>query len=254
MDKEQYEILFNLEERHWWYLGMREIAASLLAKYLDGRKPRRILDAGCGTGGTTKYLNRFGRSFGIDMAPEALAGSQQRHLTTLARASIEQLPFASGSFDLVVSFDVLYHQAVGNDAAALAEFYRVLRPDGLLMVRVPAYDWLRGVHDVVVHTRHRYSRGELGKKLAATGFLPRKLTYINSLLFPVAALKRLTEGTRGTLRMDLELPSPLINRLLLAALQLESGVLRAVSFPWGLSVLAVATKAVSNQQSAVSRR
>lgn len=245
MDSEQYEILFNLEEHHWWYLGMRDIASSLLAKYLDGREPLRILDAGCGTGGMTKYLTRFGSSFGVDIAPEALAGGQQRQLTTLARACVEQLPFASSSFDLVVSFDVLYHQAVVNDVAALAEFHRVLRPGGLLMVRVPAYDWLRGVHDVVVHTRHRYSRAELVDKLVATGFVPRKATYVNSLLFPVAALKRLTEGTRGTLRMDLELPSPVVNQLLLTVLRLESAILPAVSFPWGLSVLAVGTKAVN---------
>jgi SAM-dependent methyltransferase len=245
MDKEQYEILYDLEERHWWYLGMRDIVSSLLATHLNGRRPLRILDAGCGTGGMTKYLRRFGVSFGVDVAPEAVAGCRRRKLSTVAQASVEQLPFASTSFDLVVSFDVLYHQAVVNDAAALAEFNRVLRPGGILVVRVPAYDWLRGRHDVAVHTRHRYSRGELRQKLAASGFQPRKLTYANSLLFPVAALKRMTEGTKGTLRMDLELPSPAINLLLLLALRLESAMLHVVSFPWGLSVMAVATKAMS---------
>jgi SAM-dependent methyltransferase len=252
MDKEQYDILFRLEECHWWYLGMREIVASLLTRYVDNGKPLRILDAGCGTGGMTKYLNRFGRAFGVDMAPEAIAGSQLRKLTTVARASVEQLPFVAETFDLVVTFDVLYHQDVVNDAAALSEFHRVLRPGGMLVVRVPAYNWLRGAHDVAVHTRHRYSRAELGQKLADAGFAARKLTYANSLLFPIAALKRLAEGTRGTIRMDLELPSPAINRLLLAALRLESALLPAVSFPWGLSVMAVATKVVRDQPPASS--
>lgn len=245
MDKEQYEIMYRLEERHWWYLGMREIAASLLGKYVNGRRPLRVLDAGCGTGGMTKYLGHFGSSFGVDMAPEALDGCRQRGLATVARASVERLPFKGGSFDLVVSFDVLYHQDVVNDVAALDEFNRVLRPGGLLLVRVPAYDWLRGMHDAAVHTRHRYSRDELDRKLTGAGFRPRKLSYVNSILFPIAAAKRMTEGTKKTLRMDLELPSAPINRLLLSALQLEAAILPAVSLPWGLSVMAVATKASS---------
>lgn len=244
MEKEQYEILYRMEETHWWYLGMQRIVGSLLQQYLEGDRPLRILDAGCGTGGMVKYLQRFGSVMGIDLADEALALCRRRDLPGLVRASVERLPFAGESFDLLTSFDVLYHRAVVNDYLALKEFHRVLGPQGLLLLRVPAYDWLRGAHDVAVHTRHRYSRGELVRKLHAAGFRVRKLTYVNSLLFPVAALKRLLEGTRRSARPDLELPSPLVNRALLAALTLESALLPFLSFPWGLSLMAVATKAV----------
>jgi len=252
MDKEQYDRLFQMEEQHWWYLGMQRMVGSLLSRYMDRRGSARILDAGCGTGGMLKYLQRFGTVAGVDLAPEAIEFCRKRSITAMARASVERLPFASESFDLVVSFDVLYHQAVLNDRLALKEFHRVLRPDGLVMIRVPAYDWLRGAHDVAVHTRHRYSRGELAAKLADAGFRVRKLSHVNSLLFPVAALKRLAEGTAHSLRPDLDLPSPILNRLLLAALEIESALLPAISFPWGLSLLAVATKAHGGQQSAVS--
>jgi SAM-dependent methyltransferase len=243
MEKEQYEILYRLEERHWWYLGMQRIVGSLLERYLDPATRPRVLDAGCGTGGMLKYLRRFGPAVGIDVAEEAVGLARRRGLDSLARASVEELPFADASFDLLVSFDVLYHQAVVNDRKALQEFSRVLRPGGLLVIRVPAYNWLRGAHDLAVHTRHRYTGKELGQKLQVAGFRLQKLTHVNSLLFPIAALKRVVEGKHHPLVMDLELPPAPINDLLFGVLKLESVLLPAMSFPWGLSVLAVATKA-----------
>lgn len=242
MEKEQYEILYRLEETHWWYLGMRRMVDSLLQRYVDCSQPLRILDAGCGTGGMVKHLQQFGSVVGLDLSDEALGLCQHRHLPQLTQASVEQLPFADESFDLLTSFDVLYHRAVVNDWLALGEFYRVLRPGGLLLLRVPAYDWLRGAHDVAVHTRHRYSHRELVRKLHAAGFQLQKLTHANALLFPVAAAKRLVEGTEHSWHMDLELPAAPINRMLLGVLSLEATLLPRVSFPWGLSLVAVASK------------
>lgn len=246
MDKEQYEILYRLEGSHWWYLGMQHIVDSMIKKYLDLSRSYRILDAGCGTGGMMQYLRRFGPVAGVDIADEALDHCKHRHLSRIARGSVEHLPFSSNSFDLLVSFDVIYHRAVSNDNLALSEFHRVLSPGGLMVLRVPAYNWLRGSHDVAVHTSRRYSRVELGRNLAGAGFTIQKITYANCFLFPVAALKRLFEGSQRSLRPDLDLPSPAVNRMLLAVLSLESALLRAVSLPWGLSVLAVAKKTANS--------
>lgn len=242
MEKEQYEILYRLEERHWWYLGMQRIVGSMLERYLSPAGGLRILDAGCGTGGMLKYLAKFGSPVGIDVANEAVGLAHQRGLDGVARASVEELPFTASVFDLLVSFDVLYHQAVVDDRRALQEFHRVLKPGGLLLVRVPAYNWLRGAHDLAVHTRHRYTGSELGNKLQDAGFSLLKVTHVNSLLFPVAAAKRLMEGKHHPLMMDLELPPAPINSMLYSVLKLESRLLPAVSFPWGLSVMALARK------------
>ena len=243
MEKQQYDILFRLEESHWWYLGMQRMVDALLTRYLDRNRTHRVLDAGCGTGGMSSHLQQLGAVVGLDLADEALALCRRRDLPSLVRGSVEQLPFASQSFDLVVSLDVIYHMAVGNDTLALEEFHRVLRPGGLLVIRVPAYNWLHGAHDVAVHTRHRYSRRELASKLRAVGFRIRKLTHVNSFLFPVAALKRLLEGSSHSFCSDLEMPPPLLNRALLGVLSLEAALLPLLSLPWGLSVMAVATKA-----------
>src|SRR5882762_8374020 len=71
MEREQYAIMARREERHWWYAGMRRVALAVLEHALVGQTDLRILDAGCGTGGTTIELQRFGRVVGVDVAWEA---------------------------------------------------------------------------------------------------------------------------------------------------------------------------------------
>jgi SAM-dependent methyltransferase len=197
MEREQYELMAREEGRHWWYVGMRRVSAGLLDRYGPSGGRLEVLDAGCGSGGTTAYLGRYGRVTGVDLAAEATALARRRGVGRVMRGSVSELPFRSGSFDLATSFDVLYHLGVADDEAALSELHRVLRPDGVLLIRLPAYDRIRGSHDRAVHTRHRYTREELGWKLARAGFRVEHATYANSLLLPVAELKRLLERGRG---------------------------------------------------------
>jgi SAM-dependent methyltransferase len=248
MEKEQYDLMFAQEERHWWYVGMRRISAALLERYPPriegaGGRPLEILDAGCGSGGMTRYLQTFGNVTGIDLAPEALALAKQRRLPRLARSSVGALPFLDGSFDIVTSFDVLYHLNVNDDRAALADIHRVLRPGGIALIRLPAFDWIRGAHDEVVHTRHRYTKDELSAKLEDAGFRLEHATYANFLLFPLAPVKRYLEHRQGSHEAtDLWRPPAPINRLLADLLSLEALAAREMGLPWGLSVFAVARR------------
>ena len=246
MEREQYELMFAQEEGHWWYVGMRRISATLLDRFgprTEQAGPLQVLDAGCGSGGMTRFLGRRGIVTGVDLAPEALELAKRRGLTRLARASVGQLPFRSASFDVVTSFDVLYHLNVHDDRAALAELHRVLRPGGVLLIRLPAYDWIRGAHDDAVHTRHRYTRDELTGKLDDVGFRLEHATYANSVLFPLAPVKRYLEHRNGTQEAtDLWRPPAPLNRLLADLLSLEAIPARGVGLPWGLSVFAVARR------------
>ena len=245
MEREQYAIMARREERHWWYAGMRRVALAVLERALDGRSGLRILDAGCGTGGTTVELRRFGEVVGIDLAWAALEPARSRGLSGLARASIEGLPFGSATFDVATSFEVVYHLGVASDAAALKEIRRVLRPGGLFLLRVPAHDWLRGEHDRLVHTRHRYSRGEVSRKLADAGFGVERLSWANTVLFLPAVAKRLLERANGhdaaAAEPDLWQPPAPLNALLESAVAVEAlAIPRGVPLPFGLSLLAVA--------------
>src|SRR5687768_8886988 len=161
--------MYRVEDTLWWYTGMRRIGEALL----DGRlQPGlRILDAGAGTGGNLRWLGRFGAAYGIDLSPEATRFCQARQLSTVARASVTDLPYPDSTFDLVTSFDVIYHLGVADDVAALRETARVLKPGGTLLVRVPALDALRSEHDAAVHTRQRYTLRELKEKVERAGLL-----------------------------------------------------------------------------------
>jgi SAM-dependent methyltransferase len=245
MEPEQYALLARVEHDHWWFRGMRRLTAALLDEHLAGQPDGRVLDAGCGTGGTTAWLRRYGEVVGVDLAAEAAPYWPAAGLRHMARGSVAALPFRAASFSLVTCFDVLYHRQVVDEGAALAEFWRVLRPGGLLLLRVPAYDWLQGGHDVAVHTRHRYTRAEVIAAVRQAGFGVETATYGNCFLFPLALAKRVSERWRGASQEEMAVPPAPANAALLSVFGLEAHVAPHWSLPFGLSVWVLARKPAS---------
>ncbi|MCB9877250.1 MAG: class I SAM-dependent methyltransferase [Planctomycetes bacterium] len=238
-------MMYRAEDHHWWYRGMRAITRAVLDRFVareDGAL--RILDAGCGTGSTLEYLQDYGWTVGVDLAPEAVGFCSERGLPRLARASILELPFAADSFDLITSFDVVSSCRREQAPHALAEFFRVLRPGGHLLLRLPAYMWLRGRHDELVHTWARFSRGETRRLLRAQGFEIERLSYANCLLFPLAAAKRLKDRLLPPkqARSDVSVTGGWINPLFGALLRSEAPLVSRVGLPFGLTILALAKK------------
>ncbi|MDW8009071.1 MAG: methyltransferase domain-containing protein [Chloroflexota bacterium] len=244
MQPAEFEATFRLEDGHWWFVGMRRIAAALLNSLPEAGSWQRLLDVGCGTGGNLALLARYaGQVVGLDVSPTALELCRRRGPWPLLLGSADALPFADGSFDALATFDVLCQLPPSADEAALAEFHRVLRPGGALLVRVPAYQWLWSDHDRVLRTHHRYGAGELGRKLGRAGFEVLRLTYANTLLFPVAAVRRLLQraGIGGGKSDLMPVPGP-VNRACLALMTLEATLVRSASLPFGLSVVALARR------------
>jgi SAM-dependent methyltransferase len=245
VNREEYARMYEAEERQWWYAGMRGISFALLARHwpppsANGRP--RILDAGCGTGNNLRHLAEWGRPVGVDLSDEALRFCAARGVAA-AGGSLMALPFPDGAFDLVTSFDVIYHQWVTDDAAAVREMARVLRAGGLMLVRVPALRALWGAHDEAVLSRHRYTRGELRALLEGQGLDVVRLTYGNSLLLPLVAARRTLDRLTGRHGSDVGfLPGPL-EWAFRNVLALEAAVVRRASFPLGTSLFALARKA-----------
>lgn len=249
MNLEEYEVMYRVEDTHWWYLGMERITRRLVERALPpdrDTRPLRILDAGCGTGAVMKYLARYGAVTGFDFSAEALKFSRRRGHMRLAQASVTDLPFADNQFDLVVSFDVLCEIGV-DDVQSLREFARVLQPGGAVLLRLPAYSWMRGRHDVAVHLAHRYTRGEIEAKLRAGGLTPLHASYANTFLFPVAAAKRWSERfLPPQAGSDLTLNPGPANAMLRAILSAEAPLITSSGLPFGLTVTALGRKEIGS--------
>ncbi len=211
------------------------IAAQLDRLRLPGGA--EILDAGCGGGLLLDELRRHGAVRAVDSDPGAVAAAARRGVAeSVDVAPVDALPFADASFDLVTSFDVLEH--LPDDRAALVELRRVARPDGLLLVTVPALPALWSSHDVAAGHRRRYRRAGLVRVAAAAGWRLREATSFNTLLLPVAAALRLATR-RSPARSDVRRGGGRAVRLLEPALALEARALRAgLRLPVGLSLLA----------------
>jgi SAM-dependent methyltransferase len=253
MQTEDYAYLYALEEDFWWFTGMREITATLLDPFCPLGQDRLILDAGCGTGVNLVWLKRYagnGKVFGIDLVADALGFCRQRLEQHLAQASATDLPFAGESFDLVTSFDV-WEQLPGeeSDYRAMREMHRVLRPNGICFVRVPAYEWMRSGHDVALSTQRRYNLGGLLKKMERAGFNILRATYANTLLLPLAAfrrlvLKRIGLSDPGSDVKPLAPQLQLMNRAFTKVLRSEARLLKRpqAKLPAGLSAICIGQK------------
>jgi len=237
--------MYHVEDHHWWYRGMETITRAILDRWYSPGSGLRILDAGCGTGAAmTTYLAAYGGVVGLDLSRIALFFCRKRKAPLLTRASVSHLPFASRSFDLVASFDVLYERGVPDDRAAFQELARLLVPGGRLVLRLPAYDWLRGQHDEAVETARRYTRRQLSGLLRDSGLNVEHLSYANMLLFPFVLLKRAAERVwpprcSGS---DLTLETGAFNGLFRTILRLEAPLVAHLGLPYGSSVVAVGVK------------
>jgi SAM-dependent methyltransferase len=237
--------MYQLEDEHWWFVARRNLIARALARFLrpSAGATRRLLDVGCGTGGTLDRLRTFGDVVGLDLEATALAFCRKRGYERLVQASATALPFASETFDVVVALDVLEH--IPDHAAAAREIMRVLAPGGALFVTVPAYRSLWSGHDVALMHQRRYVAREMADLLAQAGLHVQHLTYTVSALFPIAYVVRMVQRRRPPLtapRADVRPTPPITNRALLRLLDLESRIALASQIPYGLSIFAVARK------------
>ncbi len=239
MNPFEYQLMFQVEDRHWWYQGMASISRAFLNRwYLPGGN-LEILDAGCGTGASMAgFLAEYGRVTGADISACALGFCQQRALPNLTQASIMHLPFADHAFDVVTSFDVLSDGAVPNDLSPIKEFFRVLIPGGRVLLRLPAYPWPRGRHDQAVLTVRRYTVRTARSLLEQAGFYVEHVSYANTLLFPLIVLKRFSEHLLPPRNQasDLQFNPGSFNALLKSLLSLEAGPAASRGLPFGVSL------------------
>ena len=239
VDIRAYKQLRRVEDVHWWYRAARHQVASLIDQFWPSRPPEaRVLDAGCGTGGTTSWLRKYGTVFAVDLQCQAVQATRDRGIPAVL-ASTDALPFRDGVFDMVTSFDVIYHARVNNPQSTLEELCRVTVDGGRLLVRVPAFNVLDGPHDRFVHGVRRFRVGELVTALTASGWHKCWAGYVNAFMFlPALLVRRLpARSFEGDLDRSASFGS-----LLYAIQWVETRLLGKIRLPFGTSLLAFVDK------------
>ena len=241
-----YQRILDNEETHWWYRGMLTITAALLGERLS-RPGQRLLDAGCGTGGFLRWAlqqGAFSATAGVDIGSAAIELARASLPSVDLRAApLRSLPFNDGSFELVVSNDVLQHVHERELAASLGELRRVLTVDGTLLLRTNGSRRFRRERD----DWRRYDRRTLAEQLERAGFACERITYANTLLSAYATARGRSPRAPSETQDGIPPaePSPFASAVGSRLLQTEARWLARSGrrLPYGHTLLAVAVPA-----------
>jgi ubiquinone/menaquinone biosynthesis C-methylase UbiE len=247
------DLTSRVEATHFWFRGFRRFVAPAIHELAGTRRDLRLLDCGCGTGhNLVSLLHPYGRAFGFDLTPGGLMHAKATGFP-VARADMSRIPYQSGRFDIVTSFDVF--QYVPDDFVAMKEMARVLKPGGGLVVTAAALDVLRGGHAGTWPEVRRYTTARMRAIVEGAGLQVHRLTYLFASLFPAMLAVRMMRRDAGQSSggsshppagpdndWEMKVPAVPINAALTWMLSGEAALSRRIPMPVGSSVLVVATK------------
>jgi ubiquinone/menaquinone biosynthesis C-methylase UbiE len=242
----------EIEDRHWWWEGRRRLVADFL-KNIYNNKPAAILDVGCGTGETISFVKKSRRKWrvwGIDNNPTAIKYARSRGHKTIRLANAKKLPFGNNKFDAILVLDVLEH--IKDPGKALLEMKRVLKPRGKILITSPAMKYIWSRHDVGQGHVTRFNREELRELAEKAGLKTEAIRYFNFFFSGPIILIRVLSRVRGfgfVANYDNGVNYGVVNwvwlnNLLKRIFTAEINSIKKISYPWGISVMAVLIKPV----------
>lgn len=239
MHPEEFKLLDDIEDDHWWFVGKRLLLTSLLRRHT---RHGALLDLGCGTGGVLREIGGDRLALGVDGSMEGLRVCRKKGFERVVRADLSCMPFTEGDFETVLALDVIEH--LDDDVGFLREAAKMCARGGTLIIAVPAFQMLWSQHDETFEHRRRYTAGQLREVLIAAGLEVERITYTNSMLFPVAAVWRILSYRVGLGRFaprhDFWPVPGWVNRLFVALYRFEAWLLERIDLPAGISVVAIA--------------
>jgi 2-polyprenyl-3-methyl-5-hydroxy-6-metoxy-1,4-benzoquinol methylase len=235
MEDNQYHLMFENEDTHWWFLAKREFIKSQLPRSNPNWK---ILDLGCGTGGLSKYLTRYGKVTRIEKSTVAITYLNRRGLDFTA-ADINTVDHPKQTYDVICLFDVLYHKGI-DDEMVLKNAFSMLKKGGIVLITDSAVSWLTSHHDEENMARERYNLSEIVQKVQSAGFSVKKKSYIYFIVFPIFFVSRLLG--KFIKFENLGKTNALLDQALFNLCKIEANLLTHMNFPIGSSVLVKAQK------------
>jgi SAM-dependent methyltransferase len=241
MEKSEYQRMYMLETSFWWYKVLHELVEGFVSK--NRKSDMKMLDAGCGTGRMMEILEKYGKITGIDYSDDAIGFCEKRGLKNLIKGDLNDYNFEKDNYDAIVCLDVLYHADIKDDLSVLKKFYSSLKKDGILILNLPAFDYLKRSHDVVVHAKKRYRKRAFVSELKTIGFSVHRSGYRLPHLYFIILVSKLFQGKSNPNESDLKPISGWINSLLYQFGKVENWMIKhQFSFPVGSSLFVIAKK------------
>lgn len=240
MEEKIYRDMAEQQKKHWWFRARREILNSILNRFVSSDR-NKILEVGCGTGGNLLMLKNYGDVFAMELDNSASEYAKNETGIDVRNGWLpDNIPYKTG-FDIICMFDVLEH--IQKDRNALEKITNILNHKGILIITVPAYSWLYGTHDKILHHYRRYTLKKLLNITSCLELTVLKYSYFNTLLFPLVILTRLFDKlNRSKSSVGYEIPYSIINQLLYKIFSMEKKILSKAYLPFGSSIILVMQK------------
>ncbi len=182
---ENYDANETNEEASGFWAFQR---ALLIAEMLHAHGVATLWEVGAGNGNAAIPLRNL--SFNVIPVEPLKSGAitlQKNDFATFC-STLEELKLPADSIEAIGAFDVLEH--LENPHCLLSEIFRVLKPGGVFVCSVPAYQWLFSDFDVSIGHYRRYSKKLIEESICRLGFTSISSRYLFGFLVPIAFILR----------------------------------------------------------------
>lgn len=241
-------------DNHFIDKASRNYTLSELKKNLAPLTMPIILEIGCSSGYMLQKIKQLlpqAMLIGADVVYKPLLELSKQLTIPLLRFDILQCPLPDNCIDAIVLLNVLEH--IEDDLSTLKQIYRILKPNGVLILEVPAGPHLYDTHDIICMHFRRYKLSMLCELITKQGFKVSNRSHLGTFIYPAFFLakfwnKRFLSRSVAEQRqlVEKEIRQTSKNKLLSTLMDLELILGKWISYPFGIRCVVSYTKPISS--------